>query len=201
MAVVPFKLGKGTNMNNLFVITFTAALLVTIDVSAADRSEKTVFVTSNTYHSNLGGLTGADEKCQVEADASASIVPSGTYMAWLSDGTNSPDTRFTKSSHPYVLIDGTKIADDYKDLTDGDIQNIINIDSTGKTLGQQYFWSSTDTDGTSEQYFVTCEGWTWTDASAISHSMLGKTNKKSTLWTATGRGKCGRPHRLVCFQQ
>ena len=188
-------------MNNLLIITSTAVLLMTIAVSAADHNEKTVFVTSDTYYSNLGGLTGADEKCQVEADASASIVPSGTYKAWLSDGTNSPDTRFTKSSHPYVLPDGTKIADDYKDLTDGDIQNIINIDSTGKTVGQQYFWSSTDFDGTSEQYFVTCEGWTWTDTSPISHSMLGKTNKKSTLWTATGRGKCGKHHKLACFQQ
>ena len=188
-------------MNKLLTMAFVAALLTTIAIQAADRDEKTVFVTSVTCKSNLGGLTGADEKCQMEADAPASIVPSGTYMAWLSDGTNCPDTRFTKSSHPYVLPDGTKIADDYKDLTDGDIQNIINIDSTGKTVGQQYFWSSTDSDGTSEQYFVTCEGWTWADASAISHSMLGKTNKKSTLWTATGRGKCGRPHRLACFQQ
>ena len=188
-------------MNNLVTITFTAALLMTIAVSAADSSEKTVFVTSDTYYSNLGGLTGADEKCQMEADASVSIIPSGTYKAWLSDGTNSPDTRFTKSSHPYVLPDGTRIADDYKDLTDGDIQNIINIDSTGKTVGPNYFWSSTDFDGTSEQYFVTCEGWTWTKTSPVSHSMLGKTNQKSTLWTAFAREKCRKHYRLACFQQ
>jgi hypothetical protein len=200
---LPFviKLTKGAHMSKLLTLTLTAMLLTPIAVHSAEGNEKIVFVTNDTYYSNLGGLVGADKKCQAEADASASIVPSGTYKAWLSDGTNSPDTGFTKSSHPYVLPDGTKIADDYKDLTDGDIQNIINIDSTGKTVGPNYFWSSTDFDGTSEQYFVTCEGWTWTDASPISHSMLGKTSKKSNLWTAYTRGKCGKHHRLACFQQ
>jgi hypothetical protein len=172
-----------------------------IAVSAADRNEKTVFVTKASFESNMGGLNGADAKCQAEADDSESIVPSGTYMAWLSDGTDSPDTRFTKSFHPYVLPDGTKIADNYTDLTDGDIQNIINIDSTGKTLGQKHFWSSTESDGTSAQSFVTCKGWTWTKTSGYSHSMLGITNKKSTLWSLHAREKCRRTYRLVCFQQ
>jgi hypothetical protein len=62
---------------------------------AADSNEKTVFITSASFNSNLGGLTGADDKCQAEADSPTSIVPSGTYMAWLSDGTDSPNTRFT----------------------------------------------------------------------------------------------------------
>lgn len=188
-------------MNKLLVMAFTAMLIPTIAVHSAEPNEKTVFVTSVSFKSNLGGLTGADEKCQAEAGAPASIVPSGNYMAWLSDGTNSPDTRFTRSSHPYVLPDGTLIADDYKDLTDGDIQNFINIDSTGKKVGQKNFWSSTDSDGTSEQEFVTCKGWTWTKASGYSHSMLGITNKKSTLWSTYAREKCGKPYRLVCFQQ
>ena len=188
-------------MNKHLHMIFAVALFTTIAVEAAAPNEKTVFVTKVNFKSNMGGLAGADTKCQAEADDLASIVPSGTYLPWLSDGHDSPDTRFTKSSHPYVRPDGAKIAENYTDLTDGNIQNIINIDSTGKTVGQQYFWSSTDTDGTSEQYFVTCEGWTWTDTSTISHSMLGKTNKKSTLWTLAERGHCGRPHRLACFQQ
>jgi hypothetical protein len=154
-------------MNNLLIIASTAALLMAIAVSAADRNEKTVFVTKASFESNMGGLNGADAKCQAEADDSESIVPSGTYMAWLSDGTDSPDTRFTKSFHPYVLPDGTKIADNYTDLTDGDIQNIIN----------------------------------WTKTSGYSHSMLGITNKKSTLWSLHAREKCRRTYRLVCFQQ
>ncbi len=89
-------------MNNLLIITSTAALLMAIAVSAADHNEKTVFVTSASFLSNMGGLAGADAKCQAEADGPASIVPTGTYLPWLSDGTDSPDTRFSKSAHPYT---------------------------------------------------------------------------------------------------
>ncbi|MCA9638983.1 MAG: DUF4215 domain-containing protein, partial [Myxococcales bacterium] len=75
-----------------------------------------VFVTSTLYQGNLGGLAGADAKCQARAQAAG--LP-GTFLAWLSDNTNNPNTRFTKSMGPYVLVNGTKIANNYTDLTDG----------------------------------------------------------------------------------
>jgi cysteine-rich repeat protein len=42
---------------------------------------KKVFVSSQMYDGNLGGLAGADAKCQALADA-ANLT--GTYMAWIS---------------------------------------------------------------------------------------------------------------------
>ncbi len=72
---------KGAHMNNLLTIISAVALLTAIAGSA--YAQKTVFVTSATCKSNLGGLAGADDKCQAEADDAASIVPSGTYLAWL----------------------------------------------------------------------------------------------------------------------
>ena len=123
-------------MNKLLTMTSAAALLVALAGPAyADQHEKTVFVTSESFNGNLGGLAGADAICQAEADGPASIVPSGTYLAWLSDGTDSPDTRFTRSAHPYTLPDGTKIAEDFSDMTDGSILHTFNIDPTGKPLG------------------------------------------------------------------
>ena len=69
-------------MNKLLTMTFAAALLTALaGPSYADHNEKTVFVTSATFKSNLGGLAGADGKCQAAADDAASIVPSGTYLA------------------------------------------------------------------------------------------------------------------------
>jgi hypothetical protein len=188
-------------MNKLLTMAFVAALLTTIGIQAADRNDKTVFVTKSSFESNMGGLSGADAKCQVEADDPESIVPSGTYLAWLSDGTNSPDTRFTKSSHPYVLPDGTVIAENYTDLTDGSILSVINIDPTGAPNEWKMFWSSTNSDGTSDQDFVTCVGWTWKDTSTYSHAMLGHTGKKSSSWSHYGRTKCRASYRLACFQQ
>ena len=188
-------------MNKHLHMIFAVVLFTTIAVEAADSNEKAVFITKATFKSNMGGLAGADAKCQAEADDPESIVPSGTYMAWLSDGANSPDTRFTKSSHPYVLPDGTVIAENYTDLTDGSILSEINVDPTGVPAKWQMFWSSTNSDGTSDQDFLTCVGWTWTDTSTYSHAMLGHTGKKSKSWSHHTREKCRPSYRLACFQQ
>ena len=188
-------------MKKLLVITFAIGLSANSPFTAADQNTKTVFVTRMSYESNLGGLAGADEKCQSEADDPISVVSPGIYKAWLSDGINSPNTRFTKSSVPYVLSDGTKVAENYTDLTDGSIQHGINISPEGKNVGQSLFWSGTNPDGTSAQEFVTCQGWTWSDPSIYAHAMVGITNKKSTLWSMHAREKCGKPYKLVCFQQ
>jgi hypothetical protein len=187
-------------MNGLSTMTSAAALLMAIAVPAADHNEKTVFVTSASFDGNLGGLTGADDKCQAEAEGPSSIVPSGTYWAWLSDGSDSPYTGFTRSSHPYLLPDGTKIAEDFADLTDGSILHTINIDPTGKALGLQLFWTGTNPDGTTVQHFVTCNG--WTDPLANSNGMAGSTVQTSSLWSAySSQIWCGRSLRLACFEQ
>jgi hypothetical protein len=188
-------------MNKLLTMISAVALLPAIAGPAhADPIEKTVFVTSAKFKGNLGGLTGADAKCQAEADGPATIVPSGTYLAWLSDGTDSPDTRFTKSSHPYVLPDGTKIAEDFTDLTDGSLLQKINIDPTGKALGMQLFWTGTKSDGTTYQLFVTCAGWTG-DTWPGANGQVGSTIQTGTLWSSYQHDRCKRSHKLACFQQ
>jgi hypothetical protein len=187
-------------MNKLLTITFAVMLFMTFTAQATEKIEKTVFVTSATYDSNLGGLAGADAQCQAEADDPASIVPSGTYLAWLSAGTDSPDTRFTKSSHPYLLPDGTKIAENYIDLTDGTILNTINIDATGKSVGHQQYWTGTDADGTSYGDKNTCGDWGDNPASYV-YGMTGHTANKTTSWSTYRGYPCSRTFRLACFQQ
>ncbi len=189
-------------MNKLLTIISAVALLTTIAGPAyADQHERTVFVTSMSFNANLGGLTGADDKCQAEADGPASIVPSGTYLAWLSDGSDSPDTRFTKSAHPYVLPDGTKIAEDFTDLTDGSILHAIDIDTTGELLGGiQKFWTGINADGTTAPQSVTCTG--WKDPLSYHHGMHGQTDLTTSSWsTIHANDSCRTSSRLLCFQQ
>ena len=142
-------------MNKLLTMIPAAAVLTAFAGPAyADQHGKTVFLTIASFNGNLGGLTGADEKCQAEADGPASIVPSGTYLAWLSDETGSPVTRFNKSALPYILPDGTKIAEDFTDLTDGSILHLIDIDTAGNRDVRDRFWSGTRVDGTSRGNFT-----------------------------------------------
>jgi hypothetical protein len=199
-------------MIKLLTMAFAAALITACAAPVSnERNEKTVFVTKASFLSDMGGLAGADAKCQAEADDPASIVPAGTYLPWLSDGTNSPDTRFTKSSHPYVLPDGTKIAENYADLTDGSILHAINVDATGApVLGSQRFWTDTMTDGKAVHQFVanvkrnSCNAWNGTTVyKAI--ATIGVTYKKTGEWSSYRQAWCNSPgqpkKRLICFQQ
>jgi hypothetical protein len=200
--ILSIRTNKGDYMNKLLTMVFAAALLTACAAPVSnERNEKIVFVTSTSFNGNIGGVTGADAKCQIEADGQDSIVPTGTYFAWLSDETQSPDTRFTKSSHPYVLADGTRIADDYADLTDGSILHPINVEASGNTLGLNYIWTGTNSDGTAQQSFVTCNGWMAEPLRNFKGSG-GRTNRVDSLWSnRIARVSCSRKLRLWCFQQ
>lgn len=187
-------------MNRFLAGIFAAAhLAIAVDAPSAAERERTVFVTGASFTGNLGGLKGADAKCQSEADGAESIVPPGTYLAWLSDATDSPSTRFSKSFDPIVLPDGTKIADGFLDLTEGYIQHPIDIDPTGKRVGLDYYWTGTMADGTAASEIVRCGDWTEERGSG---GLAGSTRETDSLWTAyRGGPPCTRKYRLVCFQQ
>ena len=187
-------------MNKVLAVLFAIVVVAaTVGPATAGERTRTVFITGSSHTGNLGGLTGADKECQAEADAPGSLVPSGTYRAWLSDGQESPQTRFTKALDPYVLPDGTTIADGFPDLTHGYIKHPINIDPTGMRVGRVLFWTGTNADGTSVSAFVTCDGWTIEDTSG---GVAGSTLETDALWSAYRGGlPCSRRARLACFQQ
>jgi hypothetical protein len=82
-----------------------------------------VFVTNKTFNGSLGGLSGADIKCQAAA-ARANL--GGLWKAWLSDARVSASARLYHSRSPYVRMDGQIIAMNWTDLTDGTLRVPIN---------------------------------------------------------------------------
>ena len=163
-------------------------------------SPKRVFVTADTYGSNLGGLAGADAKCQVAADA-ADL--DGTFMAWLSDGLNSPGTRFiTLSIGPYITVDGATVAGGYGDLTDGSLNVLINKTETGAPVGgRSNAWTNTTFAGssTSQRASETCDFWFWQGASISGH--VGQWPLMDRNWTQSGLTSCSIDGHLYCFEQ
>jgi hypothetical protein len=150
-----------------------------------------VFVTGRRYRGNLRGLAGADRKCQRRAEAAGL---SGTWTAWLSDGTENAIDRIPDGQ--YQLINGTQVADDKADLTDGFLNAAINLDEFGNQR-TGFAWTGTQDDGTGTGN--NCND--WTDSSTESGGDRGATDVRNSEWTLLNAdpAQCSERYRLYCF--
>lgn len=185
-------------------MTVNALIGLVNNVPCNDLGQCEVFVTSETFTGALGGLTGADAACATAA-ANAGLL--GTYKAWLSDDTDGPLTRFAQATVPYVRVDGAVIADDWADLLDCTegagttcLENRINVDEFGATVGASGVWTSTNTDAS--RITPHCSNWTSEDSDSGA-SGVGSTTSLQEFWTGNGgtSGRCDQTRRLYCFRQ
>lgn len=185
--------------------------------SAVVGGRKQVFVTSKAYTAALGGLKGADALCQAHADAAKL---GGTYKAWLSDDTASPVSRFSascKAGGPFVLTDGTVIANDWAGLTSGTLLAALqvtetkgpppggNLCSSGKGSGT---WTATLNNGEVDagRIGMLCNNWT-SGSLTLKASMLWGQPSDAKAWSSGGNcflggmTICSRVASLYCFEQ
>jgi cysteine-rich repeat protein len=166
-------------------------------------SPRTVFVTKSLLEGGLGGLNGADLQCQMEADG-ASL--GGLYMAWLSDATQSPATRFGSASFAgwYVLPDpsSTKVARGWAGLTSGGLEGAIVVPADGAVGGMvdQGVWTNTTPDGQIDDLAVHCAEWTSKSVDDEGRAGLSKTGQMDAMWTEWIATDCSSPLHLYCFQ-
>jgi hypothetical protein len=172
-----------------------------------------VFLSSSEYDGALGGLAGADLLCQELADEQG--IP-GTFKAWLSDSSTSAAQRLTHSAVPYVDVWGRRIADDWQDLTEGELQIEIRTNEKGfdyiDSLGCNFnpleivfgfagmVWTNTRLDG-SASGGPNCMD--WTDNSA-EKGLVGFYCLATQGWTdpkVKTETACGAKRSLYCFQQ
>lgn len=173
-----------------------------------------VFVTEATVvGSNIGGPDGGDAICQAAALAAGL---SGTYMAWLSAGGESPATRFTNrdKAGPYGLVrnaaeDGNDppptVADSFADLTECDPDSNLclqhPIDRTENGVAPNEFaavWTGTQPDGTAGAQ--TCGGWAATEPGES--GLIGRTTATNAEWTQRDFSvACNTFQSLYCFEQ
>ena len=153
-------------------------------------------MTSATYNGNLGGLAGADAKCDERA---AEAGWPGTYRAWLSDSTYSPSTRFVRNPGPYQLVNGTTIATNWADLTDATLAAAINVTEKGDAAAPDFVWSNTKPDGGGAGN-VHCQNWT-SQLSMPHWGATGSSSSTDAFWTEGSFAVCSSPCYLYCFQQ
>lgn len=176
------------------------------------RTHYTVFLTSTTYDGKLNGLDGngldgADSKCQARAQAAGL---SGTFKAWISDETGNASNRFLHSTLPYKMVDGTVIANNWSDLTDGNLLAAIQKDEFGQSASNYEAWTGTNSGGTLYirlpwNVSYTCSNWT----SNAQYGIMGLTGINSypnqavtdQRWTEYQPDYCNYPQSLYCFEQ
>ena len=202
-----------------FILTGTYFYAKPVFTFVGIDTDKTVFVTSETYNGNLGGLTGADQKCNTLA-AAASLP--GSYKAWLSTSNGSPSTRFVQSSVPYKLVDGTVIAEDYADLVDGALLAHILLTEEGSlplviNPGPNSFlgvWTGTAPDGTyyansgpDGEMTFNCADFTTGMPIGFDSGVTGfpwsggAPTQPGDIWTNGGGADCRLDLPFYCFQQ
>jgi hypothetical protein len=180
------------------------------DVGATARI---VFVSSALYDGNLNGLSGADMKCQTLAMAAGLT---GTYEAWLSDSTTSAAFRLTHASVPYVLVDGTVVAQNWNALiSGGDLLHAIDETESGGPPPVGTFqcggsdplvWTYTDPSGNPLGGGSDCSDW---KSSTVAAAFTGAADIASwPNWTQdcqSGPGlsasTCADTAALYCVQQ
>jgi len=178
------------------------------DCYVCTSCSKKVFVTSETYQGDLGGVSGANAKCQ-ELACSAGLV--GNFKAWISDETSNPANAntFFQSASFYFLVTNLfvtfTIAGDFADLTDGTIINPINRDENGDLVsGNLNVWTNTNTDGTT--FGIGSDCMNWNSNSPDNEAQVGDASATNNEWTLKGKVSigelsCDQEARLYCFQQ
>ena len=97
------------------------------------------------------------------------------------------------------MVDGTKIADNFQDLIDGNLDNPI-LKNQYNELYYGWVWTGTNAGG----LWISnghCDGWTSADASA-GGGYVGHSTYKDFWWTAMGSQPCESGDLpIYCFEQ
>lgn len=173
---------------------------------------RTVFLSSVTYTGNLGGVSGADLKCQALAQA-AGLANAKKYRAWISNGVQSPSTRFTQidlEDLPYALRNGRLVASTFAELVEDGPRTGIWITELGTPLFEALVWTNTAADG--EPFSATNHCNEWVSNQPMAYARVGLNAleieqgpgwdvwRSERHWTSYISRSCTLNAHLYCFE-
>lgn len=158
-----------------------------------------VFVTSLEYSGNLGGLSGADEKCQLLA-TQAGLVK--TYRALLSSSSENIKERILITDAIYVVDSESsykKVAASQSDFWNTSNKDLLHSISYNENITEviKTTWTGTTSSGTSN--LNNCQNWTSNDSSGLGD--VGDSSKTSTEWIDNNSDSCDTFYPLNCISQ
>ncbi|MFH1399309.1 MAG: dockerin type I domain-containing protein [Candidatus Woesearchaeota archaeon] len=161
-----------------------------------------VFVSSQVYNGNLGGLSGADAKCNALAKQAGLT---GSFKAWFSDQSVDVKDRFTVKDKPYVLKNGKPVANDFADILSCSPSCLLNkINITEKGLAAPTTISSVWTGTASTGAKIGADGnsncKSWTQSSNSYTGQVGSYAAINGEWTSKTKYQCNLQFSLYCFE-
>ncbi len=168
------------------------------------------FVSDERFNGNLGGRTGASEKCQDMADEA--MLP-GTYHAWLGGSTNNQHakTYVNLDSRPYFLPGDSKIkiAQNGNGVISGSLMAPINRDQFGAEIivgmdfdcqeDSEFAWTNAKPDGDVNDGQQSCDG--WTSNANNKDGGRGCPRKNDGEWTLSCQPfNCAAELHIYCFE-
>lgn len=160
---------------------------------------KRVFVTSASYNGNLGGIAGANAKCEQAAE-DASL--DGEWIAWISTAADLVVDRIVDVGPWYLVDEETLVADGKAQLTalsgDPELHHAIDMTESGNTLLGGPAWTGTKADGTVG--VNTCSGW-GSNSGLPTAGLSGDLDQAGAYWTDHINSGCDFQLRLYCFEQ
>lgn len=162
-----------------------------VTVTAA-TSKLHIFVTSASYPGSLGGLTGADQKCQLLANANGTVTkPLAASWKVLLNGNNATvagTTYYDTSSSENLIATATG----GNLVGTASITNAIKYDENGTAYSGQYVWTGYDGNSCSD----------WLDDTNFIFGGFGSTSDTSSQWFAYNNdAPCSDTYHLYCVQQ
>lgn len=198
-------------------LTLGAGLAGAQSEAPLDLAPRRAFVTSTLPSAALGGLPGADLRCQELAAAASLPNPTG-FVAWLSDSTtdaychvhgfagkrvnNCGQAVLPAEAGPWVRPDGFPFADriDRALYPTGRVFAPMILNETGAPINiYSAVWSGTNELGALHSSNpVPCSDWTLADAGQIVG--LGASSATTESWLYYGMSNCSYAFHLVCLE-